>query len=102
MSIKSVVFCNKNAKIILARQFVMMNNLELNELVVQFTRNIELCKNTTHLETETDMYVFIPIDSIYLVIISNKNSNIIESIESVKLIFRLVQDLCKGGNHILG
>jgi precorrin-3B methylase len=97
MSNKSIVICNKNAKILLARQFVKMNFMELNELVVQFTRNIESSKESTHIETDTDLYVFIPIDTLYLVIISNRNTNIIESIEIIKLVFRHIQDICKGG-----
>lgn len=97
MTNKSIVICNKNAKILLARQFLKMNHLELNELVVQFTRNIESCKESTHIESDTDLYVFIPIDTLYLVIISSKNTNIVESIEIIKLVFRLIQDICKGG-----
>ena len=99
MSNKSIVVCNKNAKILLARQFTKMNFMELNELVFQFTRNLESSKESTHLETETDLYVFIPIDTLYLVIISGRNSNIIENIEIIKLVFRLIQDLCKGGKY---
>jgi len=101
MSTKSIVICNKNAKILLARQFIKMSHMELTELVVQFTRNIELCRDSTHFESENDLYVFIPIDTLYLVIISHKNSNVIESIENVKLVFRLIQDLCKGGIYLL-
>ena len=94
---KSIVICNKNAKIILARQFVKMTSLELNELAVQFTRNLEFCKDSTHIETEKELYVFIPIQSIFLVCVSSKDSNIIENIGIIKLVFRLIQDLCHGG-----
>ena len=94
---KAIVICNQSAKIFLTRQFVKMSILELNELVVQFTRNLEFCKESTHIETEKDLFVFIPINVFYLVCISKKNSNIIESIEIIKMVFRLVQDLCKGG-----
>ena len=74
--------------------------MEVTELVVQFTRNIESIKECTNFETETDLYVFIPINTLYLVIISNRNTNIVENIDILKLVFRHIQDLCKGGKFI--
>jgi hypothetical protein len=90
----STVICNKNAKIIFARQFVKMSRLELEEHIVHFSRNIESCKDTTHLESDKARYLFIPIENLFLVLITSQNSNIIEDTEMIKLIYRLVQDLC--------
>jgi hypothetical protein len=90
----STVICNKNAKIIFARQFSSMSRLELEEHIVNFSRNIDNCKDTTHLESEKWRYIFIPVDNLFLVLITTKTSNVIEDIEILKLIYRLVQDLC--------
>jgi hypothetical protein len=90
----STVICNKNAKIIFARQFVKMSRMELEEHIVHFSRNIDSCKDTTHLESEKARYLFIPVENLYLVLITQKSSNIIEDTEILKLIYRLFQDIC--------
>jgi hypothetical protein len=90
----SAVICNKNAKILFARQFLQMSRLELEEHIVHFSRNIDNCLNTTNLESEKARYLFIPIESLFLVLITSKTSNIIEDSEILKLIYRLVQDIC--------
>lgn len=94
MAALSTVICNKNAKIIFARQFVKMSRMDLEEHIVHFSRNIDTCKETTHLESDKARYLFIPVENLFLLLITNKASNIIEDIEIIKLIYRLVQDLC--------
>lgn len=90
----SFVICNKTAKIIFARQFVKMSRLELEEHIVHFSRNIDNCKDTTHLESDKARFIFIPVEDLFLILITSKDSNIIEDTEILKLIYRLVQDLC--------
>lgn len=96
----STVICNKNAKIIFARQFTKMSRLDLEEHIVHFSRNLETCKETTHLESDKARFLFIPIDNLFLVLITSKQSNIIEDTEIIKLIYRLIQDLCGTINEI--
>ena len=97
MSTLSIAITSKNGKIVLARQFQKLTRLELEEHVVHFSRNIEQCKESTHIETEKARYVFLPLESLFIVLISNKSSNIIEDMEVLKLVYRLLQDLCQGG-----
>ena len=92
----SVVICSKSAKIIFARQFIRMTRMELEEHIVQFSRNIDSYKEITHFESDKVRFIFIPIDSYFLILITSKNSNIIEDTEILKLIYRLIQDLCQG------
>jgi hypothetical protein len=94
MVVLSVAFCNKNAKIIFARQFYEMSRLELEEHIVHFSRNIDTCKDSTHIETNKHRYIFIPIDNLCLVIITTFHSNVIEDIEVLKTVYRLFQDIC--------
>ena len=94
MAALSVVICNKNARIIFARQFFNITRMDLEEYIVQFSRGVDSCKEITHFESNKVRYIFIPIDSLYLILITTKNSNIIEDTEILKLIYRLIQDLC--------
>ena len=94
MAALSVVICNKNARIIFARQFFSITRMDLEEYIVQFSRGVDSCKEITHFESEKVRYIFIPIESLYLILITTKNSNIIEDTEILKLIYRLIQDIC--------
>ncbi len=94
MAALSVVICNKNARIIFSRQFFNISRMDLEEYIVQFSRGVDSCKEITHFESDKVRYIFIPIESLYLILITTKNSNIIEDTEILKLIYRLIQDLC--------
>lgn len=94
----SVVICNKNAKILFARQFFKLSRMDLEEYIVQFSREIDAIKEVTHFETEKVRYIFIPIENYFLILITTKNSNVIEDTEILKLIYRLIQDIC--GNKL--
>ena len=94
MAALSIVVCNKNARIILARQFFSITRMDLEEYIVQFSRGVDSCKEITHFESDKVRYIFIPIESLYLILITTKSSNIIEDTEILKLIYRLIQDSC--------
>jgi hypothetical protein len=94
MVVISTAICNKNAKIIFARQFIPISRLDLEDHIVHFSRHIDTCGGSTHLETDDTRYIFIPVENLYLVIITTKQSNVIEDIEILKLIYRLLQDIC--------
>jgi hypothetical protein len=90
----SLVLCTKTAKIIFSRQFVKMTRMEIEEHVVHFTRNIELCKESSTLESDKTRYIFIPVENLYLILITDRESNLIEDIEITKIVYRLLQDIC--------
>ena len=94
MAALSLVICNKNARIIFARQFINISRMDLEEYIVQFSRGVDSFKEITHFESDKVRYIFIPIESLYLILITTKTSNIIEDAEILKLIYRLIQDLC--------
>ena len=99
MAALSVVICHKSAKIIFARQFFNISRMDLEEYIIQFSRGVDTCKEITHFESDKVRYIFIPIDTFYLILITTKNSNIIEDTEILKLIYRLIQDLCNSINQ---
>ena len=99
MAALSVVICDRSAKIIFARQFFNISRMDLEEYIIQFSRGVDSCKEITHFESDKVRYIFIPIDTFYLILITTKNSNIIEDTEILKLIYRLIQDLCYSINQ---
>ena len=90
----SLLICTKRAKIIFARQFVEMTRIQLEEYIVQFSRNIDSFKEITQFESESVRYIFIPIEEFFLILITSNNSNVIEDSNILKLVYRLLQDIC--------
>lgn len=96
MVVSASVICNKSAKIIIARTFQEMSRIQLEEQVILFSRNIDIKKQTTIIDSDKSRFIYIPVEGLYILLISSIDSNIIEDMETIKLIYRLVQDLCGG------
>jgi hypothetical protein len=50
----------------------------------------------TYVETESVRYVYQPMEGLYLLLITNKSSNIMEDLETLRLLAKLVPDFCTG------
>ncbi|CEM06693.1 unnamed protein product [Vitrella brassicaformis CCMP3155] len=84
------------AKTLVARQFVEMTRLRVEGLLSAFPKLIEIgSKDHTYIETESVRYVYQPIESLYLLLITNKASNILEDLETLRLLAKIVQDCCQ-------
>lgn len=80
MVVISATICTKDGKIIMSRQFI---KTKVEELIANFPKLIEPGTQCTHVETDSVRYVYLPLDKLYLVLITNKNSNIIEDLEII-------------------
>ncbi|CDW88783.1 coatomer subunit delta [Stylonychia lemnae] len=97
MVVISASICNKNGKILVARQFIPITRLKLEEYMANFPKLIESGKQCTHIETESIRYVYLPMEKLFLVLITNKNSNIIEDLEVIRLLHQVVIQQCQQG-----
>jgi len=81
-------------KVLVARQFVEMTRLRVEGLVGAFQKLVDVGRDHTFIETETVRYVYQPMESLHLVMVTNKSSNILEDLETLRLLGRVVQDCC--------
>ena len=96
MTILSTFICNSSSKIILARQFTILSRKEIEEHSLIFNRSLNTDKDSTVIETDTNRYLYIHFEECYIVLITTKDSNIIEDMEVLKLTYRLISDICIG------
>jgi hypothetical protein len=82
-------------KTLIARQFVEMTRLRIEGLLSAFQKLVDTGRDHTFIETETVRYVYQPIEAMQLVLVTNKSSNILEDIETLRLMAKVVQDCCQ-------
>jgi len=82
-------------KTLVARQFVEMTRLRVEGLIGAFQKLVDVGRDHTFIETETVRYVYQPMESLHLLLVTNKSSNILEDLETLRLLAKIVQDCCQ-------
>ncbi|KAI4838467.1 coatomer subunit delta [Plasmodium brasilianum] len=96
MTVLSAAISTKS-KILVSRQFQNISKCDLDSLTIPFYNLIERERSDhTYIETDKVRYVYQPLDSIYIFLITNINSNIIEDLEIIKVLSQIIQDICQG------
>lgn len=76
--------------VLVSRQFVDMSRIRIEGLLAAFPKLIGSGKQHTYVETENVRYVYQPIEMLYLLLVTNKQSNILEDLETLRLLSKLV------------
>lgn len=98
MVVISSTICTKAGKILVARQYTNISKLTLEEYIRNFPKSISASQQHTFVENEYIRYIYLPLETtMYLVLITNKNSNIIEDLETIRLVHKVVLDICTYG-----
>ncbi|RKP25391.1 Longin-like domain-containing protein [Syncephalis pseudoplumigaleata] len=84
------------AVVIVSRQFREMPRTHIEGLLASFPKLIRDQQHTT-VETESVRYVYQPIDQLYLVLLTNRQSNILQDLDTLRLLARVVSDQCEQG-----
>lgn len=74
---------------------LFQNKPNLQLLKTQIQNPSEKGKDHTFIETESVRYVYHPLEHLFLLLITNKTSNILEDLETLRLLAKTVQDCCK-------
>ena len=81
----------------MSRQFVDMTRIRIEGLLAAFPKLMGSgSKQHTFIETEAVRYLYQPMESLFLLIVTNKASNIVEDLETVRLLSKLVPDVAGG------
>ncbi|CAM9723639.1 unnamed protein product, partial [Phaeothamnion confervicola] len=93
----SAAITTKNGKALLARQFVDMSRIRIEGLLAAFPKLMGTGnKQHTFIETESVRYVYQPIETLFLLLVTNKASNIVEDLETLRLLSKVVPDVAGG------
>ncbi|KAI8822678.1 uncharacterized protein EV422DRAFT_524964 [Fimicolochytrium jonesii] len=90
----------KTGKAVISRQFVEMPRARIEGLLASFPKLIGANDSQhTFVETDSVRYVYQPLEDLYMVLVTNKHSNILQDIDTLHLFARLVSDYCRSLNE---
>lgn len=76
--------------VLVSRQFVDMSRIRIEGLLAAFPKLIGTGKQHTYVEMENVRYVYQPMEALYLLLVTNKHSNILEDLTTLRLLSKLV------------
>ncbi|KAF0434661.1 coatomer subunit delta [Gigaspora margarita] len=94
MVVLAASICTKGGKGVISRQFREMPRARIEGLLASFPKLTSAGQQHTTIETEHVRYVYQPLDELYMVLITNRQSNILQDIDTLHLFARVVSDIC--------
>jgi hypothetical protein len=92
MVVLAASIVTKTGKALVSRQYVDMSRIRIEGLLAAFPKLVGSGKQHTYVETENVRYVYQPMELLYLLLVTNKNSNILEDLEILRLLAKVVPD----------
>jgi hypothetical protein len=99
MVVLAASICTKGGKAVISRQFRDMTRTRIESLLASFPKLIPTNSQHTSVETSDVRYVYQPLEDLYILLITNKASNILQDIETLHLFARVVSDMCRSADE---
>ncbi|PIL31308.1 hypothetical protein GSI_06006 [Ganoderma sinense ZZ0214-1] len=99
MVVLAASICTKGGKAVISRQFRDMSRARIESLLASFPKLIPTGTQHTSVETADVRYVYQPLEDLYILLITNKASNILQDIETLHLFARVVSDMCRSAEQ---
>lgn len=90
--LQSAAIVTKKGDVLIAKQYVDMTKSKVEGLLIAFTRLITKDKQHTFIETEEVRYVYQALNNLYCVLITDKQSNMLEDIETLRIFVRVINE----------
>lgn len=87
--------CTRGGKAVLSRQFREMPRSRIEALLASFPKLADTGTQHTTVEQDNVRFVYQPLDELYMVLITNRQSNILQDIDSLHLFAQVVTSTCK-------
>ncbi|KAK6077183.1 Coatomer subunit delta [Seiridium cupressi] len=95
MVVLAASICTRGGKAVLSRQFREMPRSRIEALLASFPKLADTGTQHTTVEQDNVRFVYQPLDELYMVLITNRQSNILQDIDSLHLFAQVVSSTCK-------
>jgi len=95
MVVLAASICTRGGKAVLSRQFREISRSRIEGLLASFPKLADSGTQHTTVEQDNVRYVYQPLDELYMVLITNRQSNILQDIDSLHLFAQVVSSICK-------
>jgi len=95
MVVLAASICTRGGKAVLSRQFREMPRSRVEALLASFPKLADSGTQHTTVEQDNVRFVYQPLDELYMVLITNRQSNILQDIDSLHLFAQVVTSTCK-------
>lgn len=95
MVVLAASICTRGGKAVLSRQFREIARSRVEALLASFPKLADSGSQHTTVEQDNVRYVYQPLDELYMVLITNRQSNILQDIDSLHLFAQVVTSICK-------
>jgi hypothetical protein len=95
MVVLAASICTRGGKAVLSRQFREMPRSRIEALLASFPKQADSGTQHTTVEQDNVRFVYQPLDELYMVLITNRQSNILQDIDSLHLFAQVVTSTCK-------
>jgi hypothetical protein len=95
MVVLAASICTRGGKAVLSRQFREMPRSRIEALLASFPKLADSGTQHTIVEQDNVRFVYQPLDELYMVLITNRQSNILQDIDSLHLFAQVVSSTCK-------
>jgi len=99
MVVLSIATLTKTGKVLLSRQFMPLSKMRIEALLQAFTKLVIQDSQHTFVESDDVRYVYQPLDQLYVVLITNSQSNIMEDLETLRLVAKVIPEYCSANTE---
>ncbi|WIA16825.1 hypothetical protein OEZ85_013762 [Tetradesmus obliquus] len=96
MVVLAASIVSKSGKALVSRQYMDMSRIRIEGLLAAFPKLVGSGKQHTYVETENVRYVYQPIEGMFLLLVTNRGSNILEDLDTLRLLSKLVPEYAGG------
>lgn len=95
MVVLAASICTRGGKAVLSRQFREMQRSRIEGLLASFPKLADSGTQHTIVEQDNVRFVYQPLDELYMVLITNLQSNILQDINTLHLFAQVASSICK-------
>ncbi|KIY98750.1 Coatomer subunit delta-1 [Monoraphidium neglectum] len=92
MVVLAASIVSQNGKALVSRHYAEMSRIRIEGLLAAFPKLVGSGKQHTYVETENVRYVYQPMEGMYLLLVTNRGSNILEDLDTLRLLAKLVPE----------